>query len=109
MRRWPAAAFLPACLPAACLPLLCSPNAWPWWPTWPAIGSPVNFCISLSPSCRSPVPKQVANFPVGIWSGSFLILSAIDHLLVVLPRVRWAAGQFRACSAGGQLLLCLEH
>jgi len=42
------------------------------------------------PSCRSPVPKQVANFPVGIWSGSFLILSAIDHLLVVLPRVGWA-------------------
>lgn len=48
------------------------------------------MCWPLPPFC-SPVPKKVANFPVGIWSGSFLILSAIDHLLVVLPRVRAAA------------------
>ncbi|KAL4858912.1 hypothetical protein ACK3TF_001284 [Chlorella vulgaris] len=35
----------------------------------------------------NPVPKKVANFPIGVWSGVFLLLSAADHLLVVLPRV----------------------
>lgn len=39
---------------------------------------------------RSPAPKQVASFPIGVWSGVFLLLSAIDHLLVVLPRVNAA-------------------
>lgn len=38
------------------------------------------------PRC-SPQPKQVANFPLGIWSGAFLLLSAADHLLVALPQV----------------------
>jgi hypothetical protein len=33
------------------------------------------------------VPNQVANFPIAVWSGVFLLLSAADHLLVALPRV----------------------
>lgn len=44
-------------------------------------------CIGPCNPCRSPVPKKVANFPIGVWSGVFLLLSAADHLLVVLPRV----------------------
>ena len=66
----------------------------------------LGFCLAqafkpspLPPFC-SPVPKKVANFPVGIWSGSFLILSAIDHLLVVLPRVRCCL-QTAACGQQG--------
>lgn len=39
------------------------------------------------PSLGSPAPKQVASFPIGVWSGVFLLLSAADHLLVVLPGV----------------------
>lgn len=32
-----------------------------------------------------PVPKKQVNFPVGLWSGIFLLLSAADHLLVAAP------------------------
>ncbi|PRW57970.1 integral membrane [Chlorella sorokiniana] len=57
----------------------------PWYTFF--IGSWSRDTAEEASAFYSPVPKQVANFPVGIWSGSFLILSAIDHLLVVLPRV----------------------
>lgn len=32
-----------------------------------------------------PDVKRVVNFPVGVLSGVFLLLSAADHLIVVLP------------------------
>jgi hypothetical protein len=32
-----------------------------------------------------PVNKLVANLPIGLYSGVFLCLSALAHLLVVLP------------------------
>lgn len=34
-----------------------------------------------------PDPVQVVNFPIGVYSGVFLVLSGIDHLLVVLPGI----------------------
>ncbi|PSC68996.1 hypothetical protein C2E20_7432 [Micractinium conductrix] len=34
-----------------------------------------------------PLGKKVASFPVGIWCGAFLLLSAADHLLVILPGI----------------------
>eukprot|EP00887_Chlorella_sp_A99_P006951 scaffold2.g6951.t1 len=34
-----------------------------------------------------PAPKQVADFPISVWSAVFLLLSGLDHVIVVLPGI----------------------
>lgn len=54
----------------------------------PSLASQTAF---LAPAF-SPAPKQVVSFPISVWSGLFLVLSALDHLVVALPGINKVRG-----------------
>jgi len=57
-------------------------KTWAWYSSFPgSVGD------RSDPNFGVPEPKLQADVPVGYFSGIFLILSAVDHLIIIIPGV----------------------